>query len=267
MTKTLKPLAAALVTAFAATAAMADVTIGVSLPLTGPGSGLGIPMKNYFDLFPKEIAGEKINLIVVDDASDPTKGVVNAKRFVTEDKVDLIMGSALTPVAIAMAPVAAEGETAQLAFAPAGLPPGKDHWTFRFPQSNDVMAHAMVELTSPTTTTRSASDFKSTGSNSSMTRAVCSAWLPEPTPRWASGRGRRVEPASPNRRARMAASSLASSWVGTRTTLANRKNARPIDRKTSPREATLVTIGRGIGMMSPSMSRRRRKSSGVASTA
>src|SRR5690606_38984550 len=95
-------------------------------------------------LFPKEIAGEKINLIIVDDASDPTKGVVNAKRFLTEN-VDIIMGSALTPIAIAMAPVAAEGETVQLAFSPAGLPPGKDHWTFRLPQSNDVMAYAMVE--------------------------------------------------------------------------------------------------------------------------
>ena len=145
MTKTLKPLAAALVMAFAASTAMADVNIGVSLPLTGPGSGLGIPMKNYFDLFPKEIAGQKINLIVLDDASDPTKGVMNAKRFITEDKVDIIMGSALTPIAIAMAPVAAEGETVQLAFSPAGLPPGKDKWTFRLPQSNDVMAHAMVE--------------------------------------------------------------------------------------------------------------------------
>ena len=125
MTQTLKPLAAALVMAFAASTAMADINIGVSLPLTGPGSGLGIPMKNYFDLFPKEIAGEKINLIIVDDASDPTKGVVNAKRFLTEN-VDIIMGSALTPIAIAMAPVAAEGETVQLAFSPAGLPPGTD---------------------------------------------------------------------------------------------------------------------------------------------
>ena len=29
---------------------------------------------------------------------------------------------------------------------PVGLPPGKDAWTFRLPQSNDVMAFAMIEL-------------------------------------------------------------------------------------------------------------------------
>jgi branched-chain amino acid transport system substrate-binding protein len=140
----IKPLAAAALAVFAS-AAQADVNIGISLPLTGPGSGLGIPMKNYFALFPEKIAGEKINLIILDDATDPTKGVSNAKRFVTEDKVDLIGGSAITPVAIAMASVAAESGTVQLAFSPAQLPPGKDTWTFRLPQSNAVMAHPMVQ--------------------------------------------------------------------------------------------------------------------------
>lgn len=145
MKKALKPLVAALASTLLASAAQADINIGVSLPLTGPASGLGIPMKNYFALFPQTIAGEKVNLIILDDATDPTKGVVNAKRFVTEDKVDIIMGSAATPVAIAMADVAAESGTVQLAFSPAQLPPGKDAWTFRLPQSNAVMAHPMVE--------------------------------------------------------------------------------------------------------------------------
>jgi branched-chain amino acid transport system substrate-binding protein len=140
-----KPLLATLAGALLAGAAQADINIGVSLPLTGPASGLGIPMKNYFALFPQTIGGEKLNLIILDDATDPTKGVVNAKRFVTEDKVDIVMGSAATPVAIAMSDVAAESGTVQLAFSPAQLPPGKDAWTFRLPQSNAVMAHPMVE--------------------------------------------------------------------------------------------------------------------------
>ena len=70
----------------------------------------------------------------------------NARKFVSEDKVDLIIGSAATPVAIPMAEVAAETGTVQLAASPIGLPPGKDGWSFRLPQGNDVMAHAMVEL-------------------------------------------------------------------------------------------------------------------------
>ena len=124
--------------------ALADITIGVSLPLTGPASGLGIPMNNQIKLWPTSIAGEKLKVIVLDDATDPTNGVKNARRFVTEDKVDLIVGSAATPVGIAMADVALESKTVQLAATPIGLPPGKDAWSFRMPQSNDVMAHAMV---------------------------------------------------------------------------------------------------------------------------
>ena len=144
--KTLVASAAALTALTAVTPALADITVGISLPLTGPASGLGIPMQNYFKLWPTSIAGEKLNLIILDDATDPTKGVQNARKFVSEDKVDIIIGSAATPVAIPMAEVAAESGTVQLAASPIGLPPGKDAWSFRLPQGNDVMAHAMVEL-------------------------------------------------------------------------------------------------------------------------
>lgn len=144
--KTLVAAATALAALAASTPALADITIGITLPLTGPASGLGIPMQNYFKLWPTSIAGEKLNLIILDDATDPTKGVQNARRFVTEDKVDLIIGSAATPVAIPIADVAAESGTVQLAASPIGLPPGKDAWSFRLPQGNDVMAHAVVEL-------------------------------------------------------------------------------------------------------------------------
>jgi branched-chain amino acid transport system substrate-binding protein len=143
--KTSRTLGATVLALLASFAAQADITIGISLPLTGPASGLGIPMKNEFALFPQSIGGEKLNMIILDDATDPTKGASNAKRFVTEDKVDLIGGSAATPVAIAMADIAAEAGTVQLMFSPAQLPPGKDTWSFRLPQSNAVMAFAMVE--------------------------------------------------------------------------------------------------------------------------
>jgi branched-chain amino acid transport system substrate-binding protein len=140
-----KSLMTLAVAALCSTGALADINIGVSLALTGPGSGLGIPMQKQFELFPKTIAGEKVNLIVLDDATDPGKGASNARRFVTEDKVDLIIGSCITSVAAAMSNIAAESNTVQLAGSPVGLPPGKDKWTFRLPQSNTVMGYAVVE--------------------------------------------------------------------------------------------------------------------------
>lgn len=140
----LKALAAA-VLSLAAGSALADITIGISLPLTGPASGLGIPVANQIKLWPKSIGGEKLNVIVLDDATDPTKGVNNAKRFVTEDRADIIMGSVATPVAIPMADVALETNTPQFMLSPAVLPAGKDAWSFRIPQGNAVMAYAMIE--------------------------------------------------------------------------------------------------------------------------
>lgn len=142
---TFKHFVVTLFAALAAGAAQADLTIGVSLPLTGPASGLGIPVNNGFKLWPQTIAGEKVKLIVLDDATDPTNGVKNARRLVTDDRVDLIIGSAATPVAVAMADVAAESGTMQLAMSPIPLPPGKDTWSFRMAHSSAVMAHAMVE--------------------------------------------------------------------------------------------------------------------------
>ena len=125
--------------------ARADVTIGVSLPLTGPTSALGIPCQNGIKLWPATIGSEKLNVIILDDATDPTVGVKNARRFVTEDKVDLMLGSAATPIAAAMADVAAEGQTVQLMLSPVNLPPGKGGWSFRLPQSTAVMAIPIVE--------------------------------------------------------------------------------------------------------------------------
>jgi branched-chain amino acid transport system substrate-binding protein len=140
-----KPLATVVAALALLPVARADITIGVSLPLTGPASGLGIPMNNYIKLWPQTIAGQKLNVIVLDDATDPTKGVSNAKRFITEDNVDIVMGSAATPVAIAMSDTVAESGTVQFMFSPAVLPAGKDTWAFRLPQGNAVMAHAMIE--------------------------------------------------------------------------------------------------------------------------
>ncbi len=138
--KAVKTLVALAITALSSTAALADINIGVS-----PGSGLGIPMQNQFKLFPQTIGGEKVNLIILDDATDPGKGAANARRFVTEDKVDMIIGSCITAVAAAMSDIATEAGTVQLTGSPVGLPPGKDKWVFRLPQSNTVMGHAVVE--------------------------------------------------------------------------------------------------------------------------
>jgi len=68
---------------FGANQAQADITIGVDLPLTGPAAGLGIPCKKGLEFWPDSIAGEKLNVIVLDDMSDPSQAAKNAHRFIS----------------------------------------------------------------------------------------------------------------------------------------------------------------------------------------
>jgi branched-chain amino acid transport system substrate-binding protein len=142
--KTAVKLFAAGVLASVALGARAELTIGVVVSLTGPASGLGIPMNNGLKLWPDTIAGEKVRMIVLDDATDPSTGVKNARRLVTDEKVDVILGSSTTPIPVAMAEVATESGTVQIALSPPPLPPGKDTWTFRIAHSATVIAHPMV---------------------------------------------------------------------------------------------------------------------------
>src|SRR5215469_12707597 len=97
--------------------AHADINVGVTLSATGPAASLGIPEKNTISLMPKTIAGQKINYIVLDDASDTTAAVNNTRKLISENKVDIILGSTTTPNALAMVDVAAENQTPVISMA------------------------------------------------------------------------------------------------------------------------------------------------------
>ena len=136
----------ALAGSFAATTAHAEITIGVSLGSTGPGSSLGIPYKNAFQLLPKTLGGEPVKYIIVDDESKPDNAAKNARKFATEDKVDAMMGSNGVPSAVAMIQVAAETKTPMIALTPVPpLAPDRLHWTFVVPQATELMMSAVVD--------------------------------------------------------------------------------------------------------------------------
>jgi branched-chain amino acid transport system substrate-binding protein len=149
---TIKKLVAMLFTvvAFGNTAAVhADITVGVTLSATGPAASLGIPEKNTFALMPTTVAGQKINYIVLDDASDTTTAVKNTKKLIAEHKVDVIVGSTITPNSLAMIDIAAEGETPMIAMAASAriIEPmdAKRAWAFKTPQNDAQMATAIIE--------------------------------------------------------------------------------------------------------------------------
>jgi branched-chain amino acid transport system substrate-binding protein len=129
--------------------ALADINVGVTLSATGPAASLGIPEKNTFALMPSTIGGQKINYIVLDDASDTTTAVKNTKKLIAENKVDVIIGSTITPNSLAMIDVAAEAETPMIAMAASSriVEPmdAKRAWIFKTPQNDAQMATAIVE--------------------------------------------------------------------------------------------------------------------------
>jgi len=131
-----------------APSAIADINVGVTLSATGPAASLGIPEKNTFELLPTTIAGEKINWIVLDDGSDTTKAVQNAKKLIGENKVDVLVGSTITPNSLAMVDIAAEAETPMLSMAASAriVDPAnpKTRWVFKTPQSDALMADAIA---------------------------------------------------------------------------------------------------------------------------
>ncbi len=143
-----KTIVATLLSAFAATA-MADLNVGVTLSATGPAASLGIPEKNTIDLMPKTIGGQKVNYIVLDDASDTTTAVKNARKLIAENKVDVVIGSTTSPNSLAMIDVAAETETPMIAMAAAAriVEPmdEKKKWVFKTPQNDAQMSTAIVE--------------------------------------------------------------------------------------------------------------------------
>ena len=126
--------------------ALAQIKVGVTVAATGSAAALGVPAKNTFtELWPKEIAGQKLTVILLDDASDPGQATTNARRLVTEENVDVLIGSSITPSSMAVAGVALENGVPHFTQSPVGLPPGRDKWTFMMPQKVSLMATAVFE--------------------------------------------------------------------------------------------------------------------------
>jgi branched-chain amino acid transport system substrate-binding protein len=139
--------AAALTIAFSHMAS-ADLTVGVTLSATGPAASLGIPEKNTIEMLPATIGSEKIRWVVLDDASDTTRAVTNTRKFISEEKVDVILGSTVTPNSLAMVDIAAEAETPMISMAASAriVDPAnpKTRWIFKTPQSDSLMADAIA---------------------------------------------------------------------------------------------------------------------------
>jgi len=134
--------------AFSAGTMAADLKVGLSVSLSGPNSSLGIPYSKGMQAavaYRPEINGRKVQLIVLDDGSDPTNAGRNARKLVEEEKVDVLMGSSGVPATIAISQVGRESKTPMIGLSPISLPPAESDWTVTVAQPPQLMIDAVVE--------------------------------------------------------------------------------------------------------------------------
>lgn len=122
-----------------------EIVVGISVTTTGPAAALGIPERNALEFVAKEIGGVPLKVIVLDDGGDPTAATNNARRFVTESKADVIMGSSTTPPSIAMSTVANEAAVPHFGLAPFPITPERAKWSVSMPQPIPIMGKVLYD--------------------------------------------------------------------------------------------------------------------------
>src|SRR4051794_18816353 len=101
-----------------ARAQSAKLRLGLMLPYTGTYAQLGITIENGLRLALEQAGGKfggrEVEFFKVDDESEPSKATDNANRLITRDKVDVLIGSVHSGVAMGMLKVAKESGTLML---------------------------------------------------------------------------------------------------------------------------------------------------------
>jgi branched-chain amino acid transport system substrate-binding protein len=138
-------VAASLAIAAPAQAQTSDITIGISISTTGPAAALGVPERNALEFVPKDIGGVPLKLIVLDDGGDPAAATTNARRFVTESKADVIVGSSIVPSSVAMSTVANEAGIPHFSLSPMPFTPAREKWSVDMPQPVAIVGKVMYD--------------------------------------------------------------------------------------------------------------------------
>ncbi|MFL5189323.1 MAG: ABC transporter substrate-binding protein [Microvirga sp.] len=115
--------AAAMLALSGAASAQETVKIGLILPMTGPFASTGRQIEAAAKLYMQQkgdtVAGKKVQLILKDDTgtADVTKRL--AQELIVQEKVSVLAGFGLTPLALATAPLATQAKVPEVVMAAA----------------------------------------------------------------------------------------------------------------------------------------------------
>jgi len=140
-----RTLGLAIALALTSLPAEADINVGVILALTGPNASLGIPYRKGLELLPKEIGGQKVNVIVLDDTSDPSTAVKNAQKLINDNQIDVLIGPSNTPAVFAVAPVTSAARVPQISLSPVELSAKEAEWVVTMPQPGNIWIQPILK--------------------------------------------------------------------------------------------------------------------------
>lgn len=128
-------------------AAAADLKLGFITSLSGSSSSLGIPYAKGLQAAiaaQPNVNGKKVQVIQLDDASDPTTAARNARKLIVEDNVDALIGTAGTPSGLAINGVALEYKVPFISIAQSKVDGPDGAWMVTVPQSAPLMIDTVV---------------------------------------------------------------------------------------------------------------------------
>jgi len=131
-----------------AVANAADIKVGVILPLSGPVAAQGMSTVDGIKAgvkYQDEVHGHKLKIIQLDDASNPSMTTRNARKLISQDNVDVLIGTSSVPGAMALATVSREEQTPLVSFTPIELKDDAAAWAVTTTQSGHTMVSAVVD--------------------------------------------------------------------------------------------------------------------------
>jgi branched-chain amino acid transport system substrate-binding protein len=135
-------------------AAKTPIKLGMVVSLTGGAAGYGIHMRNGAQMAIDEINaaggvnGRKIDLIVEDDASDPSKAATSLNRLAVQSNVDAVIGGANSTLCFAMKDIAEQQHIPFITTSGSNpkLTSPANKYFFRLHQSDSTVARQAAEF-------------------------------------------------------------------------------------------------------------------------
>jgi branched-chain amino acid transport system substrate-binding protein len=141
-----------------AASVQAQVKVGVIVSATGAGASLGSVQKKAVAMLPTELGGQKVTYIVMDDASDTNQSVKAARKLISDEKVDVLIGSSMSAPSIALVDVVAEQKVPLVSMAGSSRittpVDDKRRWAFKTPFDEALAIDATLKRASASGTKR-----------------------------------------------------------------------------------------------------------------